>query len=135
MLHAIMLHRGDFRESLLSGNALAQSGGRRPRMSRRAHPGYERMRRVGAGLKPAPTCGWDTNRSTASISIRLVVADVTSAARKLTFGRVAERVTDRQTEQHAFDAVERHGAERKRRAECGECAGRKAEPALCDHKR
>jgi hypothetical protein len=54
---------------------------------------------------------------------------LTSAARKLPFGRVPERIGDRQAEQHAFDAVERHKAKRKRRAECGK---RAAEPALCD---
>jgi hypothetical protein len=76
--------------------------------------------------------GRDTDRTTAGISIRLVVADVTSAPWKLPFGRVPERVADRQAEQHAFDAVERHEAERRRRAERGERAGREAEPALCD---
>jgi hypothetical protein len=83
-------------------------------------------------LKPAPTSGRDTNRTTASISVRLVVADVTTAARKLPFGRVSERVADRQAEQHAFETVERHEAERRRRAEHGERAGSEAEPALCD---
>jgi hypothetical protein len=76
--------------------------------------------------------GRDTNRTTASISVRWVGTDVTSAARKLPFGRVPERVANRQAEQHTFDAVERHEAERKRRAER---AGREAEPTLCDHRR
>jgi hypothetical protein len=106
-----------------------------PECRQERHRGYEGMRRVGAGLKPAPTCGQNANRTTASMSVRLVVADVTSAARKLTFGRVAERVANRQAKQHAFDAVERHAAERKRHAERGERAAREAEPALCDHKR
>jgi hypothetical protein len=42
--------------------------------------------------------GWEANRATADISVRLVVAHRVSRARKPPFGRIPERVADRQTD-------------------------------------
>ena len=65
-------------------------------------------------------------------SVRQVTADGLSGAGKLCFGCILERIADRETKQHPFDALNRHRTERWRRRERCERGWSDAEQSVCN---